>query len=103
MGSTTEVEAIGSCCNKGDRPEPADPPRLKDISPSSKDCSWALPLRLLPPPPVRIPEVEAPEEERGRPDRVTREEVHADTLRALYRQEPRLERAVEELDLELME
>ncbi|MGB1658521.1 MAG: DNA polymerase III subunit gamma/tau, partial [Longimicrobiales bacterium] len=35
--------------------------------------------------------------------RVTREEVHADTLKALYRQEPRLERAVEELDLELME
>ena len=38
-----------------------------------------------------------------RQDRITREEVHADTLKALYRQEPRLERAVEELDLELME
>ena len=36
-------------------------------------------------------------------ERITREEVHADTLKALYRQEPRLERAVEELDLELME
>lgn len=36
-------------------------------------------------------------------ERVTREEVHADTLKALYRQEPRLERAVQELDLELME
>jgi DNA polymerase III gamma/tau subunit len=35
--------------------------------------------------------------------RVTEEEVRGDTLRALYRQEPRLERAVEELDLELME
>jgi len=35
--------------------------------------------------------------------RVTEDEVRDDTLRALYRQEPRLERAVEELDLELME
>jgi len=35
--------------------------------------------------------------------RVTREEVRVDTLKALYRQEPRLERAVEELDLELMD
>jgi len=35
--------------------------------------------------------------------RITREEVREDTLRALYRQEPRLERAVEELDLELMD
>jgi DNA polymerase-3 subunit gamma/tau len=35
--------------------------------------------------------------------RVTEEEVRSDTLAALYRQEPRLERAVEELDLELME
>ncbi len=35
--------------------------------------------------------------------RVTREEVQADTLRTLYRQEPRLERAVQELDLELMD
>jgi hypothetical protein len=35
--------------------------------------------------------------------RVTQNEVREDTLRALYRQEPRLERAVEELDLELME
>lgn len=47
--------------------------------------------------------VESPAGVRGRPERVTREEVHADTLKALYRQEPRLERAVEELDLELME
>jgi DNA polymerase-3 subunit gamma/tau len=36
-------------------------------------------------------------------ERVTTEEVRSDTLAALYRQEPRLERAVEELDLELME
>jgi DNA polymerase-3 subunit gamma/tau len=35
--------------------------------------------------------------------RVTEKEVRDDTLRALYRQEPRLKRAVEELDLELME
>jgi DNA polymerase III subunit gamma/tau len=35
--------------------------------------------------------------------RITEEEVKGDTLRALFRQEPRLERAVEELDLELME
>ena len=35
--------------------------------------------------------------------RVTRSEALEDTLRALYRQEPRLERAVEELDLELMD
>ena len=35
--------------------------------------------------------------------RVTEDEVRDDTLRALYRQEPRLERAVEALDLELME
>jgi hypothetical protein len=34
---------------------------------------------------------------------VTRSEVREDTLRALIRQEPRLERAVQELDLELME
>jgi hypothetical protein len=35
--------------------------------------------------------------------RITREEVREDTLRALYRQEPRLERAVQVLDLELMD
>lgn len=35
--------------------------------------------------------------------RVTEEEVRDHTLAALYRQEPRLQRAVEELDLELME
>jgi hypothetical protein len=35
--------------------------------------------------------------------RVTEEEVRDDTLKALYRQEPRLQRAVEELDLELMD
>lgn len=37
------------------------------------------------------------------PARVTPDEVRADTLKALYRQEPRLERAVVELDLELMD
>ena len=35
--------------------------------------------------------------------RVTESEVREDTLRALFRQEPRLQRAVEELDLELMD
>ena len=35
--------------------------------------------------------------------RITEEEVHADTLSELYRQEPRLREAVEELDLELMD
>jgi hypothetical protein len=34
---------------------------------------------------------------------VTEDEVREDALKALYRQEPRLERAVEELDLELMD
>jgi DNA polymerase-3 subunit gamma/tau len=47
--------------------------------------------------------VALPEDDRGGGGRITREEVHADTLKALYRQEPRLERAVKELDLELME
>lgn len=42
---------------------------------------------------------EAPDPER----RITVEEVRSDTLKALYRQEPRLERAVQELDLELMD
>jgi hypothetical protein len=37
------------------------------------------------------------------PSRVGPEEVRADTLKSLYRKEPRLERAVQELDLELME
>ncbi len=35
--------------------------------------------------------------------RVTESEVRHDTLKALFRQEPRLKRAVEELDLELMD
>ena len=35
--------------------------------------------------------------------RITEEEVHTDTLNTLYRQEPRLREAVEELDLELMD
>jgi hypothetical protein len=54
---------------------------------------------------TRRPEivVGAPAEPPAPGRRVTQEEVHADTLRALYRQEPRLERAVQELDLELMD
>jgi DNA polymerase-3 subunit gamma/tau len=37
------------------------------------------------------------------PTRISQDEVRADTLKSLYRKEPRLERAVQELDLELME
>jgi hypothetical protein len=40
---------------------------------------------------------------RAKGTRVTEAEVRDQTLKALYRQEPRLQRAVEELDLELME
>jgi hypothetical protein len=47
--------------------------------------------------------IEDPSDVAEAPDRITREEVREDTLRALYRQEPRLERAVQELDLELMD
>jgi hypothetical protein len=52
-----------------------------------------------------LPEVvvESPADGSEGPRRVTRSEVREDTLRALIRQEPRLERAVQELDLELME
>lgn len=51
-------------------------------------------------PEVRVePPREGPENTR----RITRNEVREHTLQALFRQEPRLERAVEELDLELME
>jgi len=39
----------------------------------------------------------------GEPERITASEVKEHTLRTLYRQEPRLERAVQELDLELMD
>jgi hypothetical protein len=35
--------------------------------------------------------------------RISQEEVRTDTLKSLYRKEPRLKKAVEELDLELME
>ena len=47
--------------------------------------------------------VEAPKIRATELGRVTHEEVQADTLRTLFRQEPRLERAVQELDLELMD
>jgi len=47
--------------------------------------------------------VTPPEAPGAPPTRVSREEVRADTLKALYRKEPRLEQAVQELDLELME
>jgi hypothetical protein len=50
--------------------------------------------------------VESAEPSGGAPERarrISREEVRADTLKALYRKEPSLEQAVEELDLELME
>ena len=36
-------------------------------------------------------------------EHITEKSVREDTLRELLRQEPRLERAVEELDLELMD
>ena len=47
--------------------------------------------------------IAAPADGENQNARITREEVREDTLRALYRQEPRLERAVQELDLELMD
>jgi DNA polymerase-3 subunit gamma/tau len=47
--------------------------------------------------------VGVPSEALPRASRVTESEVRDDTLRALFRQEPRLKRAVEELDLELMD
>ncbi|MGY8779518.1 MAG: hypothetical protein ACKVIN_15545, partial [Longimicrobiales bacterium] len=47
--------------------------------------------------------VEAPAKELDRSVRISEADAKADTLRALVRQEPRLERAVEELDLELMD
>jgi len=50
--------------------------------------------------PVRVALPDSP----GAPAaRIGRDEVRADTLKSLYRKEPRLKRAVEELDLELME
>jgi hypothetical protein len=52
-------------------------------------------------PPVVV--LQRPDEGPDKPARVSPEEVREDTLKALFRQEPRLERAVEELDLELME
>ncbi|MDX1646327.1 MAG: DNA polymerase III subunit gamma/tau [Longimicrobiales bacterium] len=53
----------------------------------------------------RRPEVvvESPTERLDPHRRVTVDEVRSDTLKALFRQEPRLKRAVEELDLELMD
>jgi hypothetical protein len=53
----------------------------------------------------RTPEfvLDAPGATKAKGSRVTNAEVRDDTLKALYRQEPRLQKAVEELDLELME
>src|SRR5690606_35298033 len=53
----------------------------------------------------RAPEVEVdvPGEAPPATARITEEEVRRDTLSALFRQEPRLRRAVQELDLELMD
>ena len=48
-------------------------------------------------------QVAAPEDVQQPPPRVSQDEVRADTLKSLYRKEPRLKTAVEELDLELME
>ncbi len=49
------------------------------------------------------PRVASPEDPGSTQVRIGRDEVRSDTLKALYRKEPRLRRAVEELDLELME
>lgn len=52
----------------------------------------------------RRPHIVLVEAEPGEPaSRISQDEVRADTLKSLYRKEPRLERAVQELDLELME
>jgi DNA polymerase III subunit gamma/tau len=53
----------------------------------------------------RLPDVVVEGVEGGRkePRRITEAEVREDALSALFRQEPRLKRAVEELDLELMD
>lgn len=48
-------------------------------------------------------QVKAPVKELDSSVRISEEDAKADTLSALVRQEPRLERAVEELDLELMD
>jgi len=53
--------------------------------------------------PVEVAPRSAPPEPIAGARRVTPAEVRTDTLRSLYRQEPRLERAVQELDLELMD
>ena len=47
--------------------------------------------------------VRGPAEAGSQPSRVTQAEVRNDTLNALFRQEPRLREAVQELDLELMD
>lgn len=52
--------------------------------------------------PVRVAVADPPQAGSGA-QRIGQDEVRTDTMRALYRKEPRLERAVEELDLELME
>jgi hypothetical protein len=57
----------------------------------------------------RVPEIvyeglaTSPTQAPGKAARVTEAEARDDALKALYRQEPRLQKAVEELDLELME
>lgn len=47
--------------------------------------------------------IEAPSSADGPVARITQDDARQDTLRALFRQEPRLERLVQELDLELMD
>lgn len=47
--------------------------------------------------------VETPPSADGPVSRITQDDARQDTMRALFRQEPRLERAVQELDLELMD
>jgi DNA polymerase-3 subunit gamma/tau len=47
--------------------------------------------------------VDPPSAPGSRAERITEKAVREDTLKALYRKEPRLERAVQELDLELLD
>ncbi len=51
-------------------------------------------------PEIRVVEAELPADV---PERVSRDTVRDDTMRELFRKEPRLKRAVEELDLELLD
>jgi hypothetical protein len=71
----------------------ADPKVLDQIrSALARHAGRPVPVRV-----TAAPEAVQP------PPRVGPADVRSDTLKSLYREEPRLEKAVEELDLELME